>query len=190
MKKWFGFSLGALLGISHIGMIGMISQGTKIPKINLPIGEYTSYEVEADTEGYRISYRAHDPKVMTKVQDVNRPAGFLGLGRKNAVIEEQYMAEGALHTIPVYDKNGKQLTAKQIACIKAQGSGESTGRLVGSGLGAAVVTNTSITSIPVIGWVLGGAITMLGMDQGAEIGGQMAQDFKGCEDLEVEENIK
>ena len=31
---------------------------------------------------------------------------------------------------------------------------------------------------------------MLGMDQGAEIGGQMAQDFKGCEDLEVEENIK
>ena len=100
------------------------------------------------------------------------------------------MAEGALHTIPVYDKNGKQLTAKQIACIKAQGSGESTGRLVGSGLGAAVVTNTSITSIPVIGWVLGGAITMLGMDQGAEIGGQMAQDFKGCEDLEVEENIK
>ena len=95
-----------------------------------------------------------------------------------------------LHTIPVYDKNGKQLTANQIACIKAQGSGESTGRLVGSGLGAAVVTNTSITSIPVIGWVLGGAITMLGMDQGAEIGGQMAQDFKGCEDIEVEENIK
>jgi len=30
----------------------------------------------------------------------------------------------------------------------------------------------------------------MGMDQGAEIGGQMAQDFKGCEDLEVEENIK
>ena len=28
------------------------------------------------------------------------------------------------------------------------------------------------------------------MDQGAEIGGEMAQDFKGCEDLEVEENIK
>ena len=127
---------------------------------------------------------------MTKVQEVNRPAGFLGLGRKNAVIEELYMAEGALHTIPVYDKNGKQLTAHQIACIKAQGRGESTGRLVGGGLGTAVVANTSITSIPIVGWVLGGAIAMMGMDQVAEIGGQMAQDFKGCEDLEVEENIK
>ena len=190
MKKWFGFSLGALLGISHIGMIGMISQGTKIPKVNLPIGEYTAYTVKAGPDGYFINYRANDPKVMTKVQEVNRPAGFLGLGRKNAVIEEQYMAEGALHTIPVYDKNGKQLTAHQIACIKAQGSGESTGRLVGGGLGTAVVANTSITSIPIVGWVLGGAIAMMGMDQGAEIGGQMAQDFKGCEDLEVEENIK
>ena len=39
MKKWFGFSLGTLLGISHLGMSGMISQGIKIPKINLPIGE-------------------------------------------------------------------------------------------------------------------------------------------------------
>ena len=94
MKKWFGFSLGTLLGISHLGMIGMISQGNKIPKINLPIGEYTSYQVEANTEGYRISYRAHDPKVMIKTQEVNRPAGFLGLGRKKASIAEEYMAEG------------------------------------------------------------------------------------------------
>ena len=146
--------------------------------------------MEANTEGYRISYRAHDPKVMTKTQEVNRPAGFLGLGKKRAIIEEQYMAEGSLHTIPVYDKNGKQLTAHQIACIKAQGSGESTGRLVGGGLGTAAVTQTGMASIPIIGWVLAGATTMIGMDQGAEIGGQMAQDFKGFEDLEVKENIK
>lgn len=190
MKKWFGLSLGALLGISHIGMIGMLSQGTKIPKINLPIGEYTAYTVKAGPEGYFINYRAHDPKVMTRVQEVDRPAGFLGLGKRTAIIEEQYMAEGALHVDPVMGSNGQPLTAKQIACIKAQGSGESTGRLVGGGLGTAVVANTSITSIPIVGWVLGGAIAMMGMDQGAEIGGQMAQDFKGCEDIEVEENIK
>ena len=100
------------------------------------------------------------------------------------------MAEGALHVTPMIGKDGKPLTAKQIACIKAQGSGESTGRLIGGGLGTAVVANSSIASIPVVGWVLAGAMTMIGMDQGAEIGGQMAQDFKGCEDLEVEEKIK
>tara|TARA_Y100001938_G_scaffold97234_1_gene133043 strand:+ start:1412 stop:1978 length:567 start_codon:yes stop_codon:yes gene_type:complete len=188
MKKWFGFSLGTLLGISHLGMIGMISQGNKIPKINLPIGEYTSYQVEANTEGYRISYRAHDPKVMIKTQEVNRPAGFLGLGKKTAYIEEQYMAEGAIHTNTNSNPDG--LSAREIACIKAQGSGESTGRLVGGGVGTAVVTQTGMASIPIVGWVLAGATAMMGMDQGAEIGGQMAQDFKGCEDIEVEENIK
>ena len=41
-----------------------------------------------------------------------------------------------------------------------------------------------------ISFLFGTAGTVLGMDQGAEIGGSMAQDFKGCEDLEVEENIK
>jgi hypothetical protein len=100
------------------------------------------------------------------------------------------MAEGYLHTTPMTDKDGNPLTAKQIACIKAQGSGESTGRLVGGGLGTAVVANTGIASIPIVGWVLAGATTMLGMDQGAEIGGNMAKDFKGCEDIELEENIK
>ena len=71
----------------------------------------------------------------------------------------------------------------QIACIKKQGAGEGTGRLVGGGLGTAVVTQTGMASIPVIGWVLAGATTMMGMDQGAEIGGNMAKDFaKECED--------
>ena len=190
MKKWIGISLGTILGISHVGMINMLSQSTKYPKLNLPIGQYTAYTVKAGPEGYFINYRAHDPKVMATVERVKRPAGFLGLGKKEGVIERQFMAEGALHVTPMIGKDGNPLTAKQIACIKAQGSGESTGRLIGGGLGTAVVANSSIASIPVVGWVLAGAMTMIGMDQGAEIGGQMAQDFKGCEDLEVEEKIK
>ena len=187
MKKWFGLSLGLLLGISHVGMIGMISQGTKFPKLNLPIGEYTAYTVKAGPDGYFINYRAHDPKVMANITKVDRPAGFLGLGKKHVITEQQYMAEGSLHVDPIIGKDGNPLSAKQIACIKARGSGESTGRLVGGGLGTAVVANTSITSIPIVGWVLGGAMTMVGMNQGAEIGGQMAVDLNdSCEDIEIE----
>ena len=48
MKKWIGISLGTLLGISHIGMIGMIARKESFPKLNLPIGEYTSYNVIAN----------------------------------------------------------------------------------------------------------------------------------------------
>ncbi len=43
------------------------------------------------------------------------------------------------------------------------------------------VANTGIASIPFVGWVLAGAATMIGMDQGAEIGGNMVEDLnKNC----------
>ena len=176
MKKWIGISLGTLLGISHIGMIGMIARKDSFPKLNLPIGEYTSYNVIANKEGYSINYRAHDPRVLVKSEHVDRPAGLLGLGKKKVAIHEQYYLSPS-------ESKGGGLDPKTIACIKKKGGGEGTGRMVGGAAGAAVVTQTGIASIPIIGWVLAGATTMMGMDQGAEIGGQMAEDLaKECEE--------
>ena len=176
MKKWIGISLGTLLGISHIGMIGMIARKESFPKLNLPIGEYTSYNVIANKEGYSINYRAHDPRVLVKSEHLDRPAGFLGLGKKKLVVHEQYYLSPSKS-----DSDG--LSAKEIACIKKKGGGEQTGRLVGGGLGTAAVTNTGLASVPIVGWVLAGAATMIGMEQGAEIGGQMAEDLsKECEE--------
>ena len=181
MRKLIGISLGTLIGLSHIGMIGMIARKESFPKLNLPIGEYTSYSVIANKEGYTINYRAHDPRVMATITRSERPGGFLGLGKKKVITEQQYTMEGAVHTDSNGDSGG--LSAKQIACIKKQGAGEGTGRLVGGSLGTAAVTQTGMASIPIIGWVLAGATTMIGMDQGAEIGGHMAAEFaKECED--------
>ena len=40
--KWFALSLGGLIGLSHIGMIGSLSnRESKLPSINLPVGPYT-----------------------------------------------------------------------------------------------------------------------------------------------------
>ena len=180
MKKWIGISLGTLLGISHIGMIGMIARKESFPKLNLPISDYTSYSVVANKEGYSINYRAHDPRVLVKSEEVNRPAGFLGMGKKVASVHEQYYIQPS-------QGDGGGLSPSEIACIKKKGGGEGTGRMVGGAAGAAVVTNTGLSSIPIVGWVLAGAATMIGMEQGAEIGGTMAADLaKECED---EENI-
>ena len=45
--KWFALGLGGLIGLSHIGMIGSLSnRQSKLPSINLPVGPYTSYEAE------------------------------------------------------------------------------------------------------------------------------------------------
>ena len=183
MNKWIGISLGAIVGISHIGMIGMLANRSSFPKLDLPITEYTSYTVEAGKEGYRIQYRANDPKVMEVTKDINRPAGFLGFGRSKTYYEEQYTMDGARH---ISNPDGSpKLSAARIECIKAAGGGESTGKIVGGSIGAAVGTS-GLASVPYVGWVLAGAATMLGMEQGGEIGGEMAKSFADCdpEDLE------
>ena len=177
MNKWIGISLGALVGISHIGMIGMLANRSKMPIVNLPVGPYTSYQVNASEEGYSINYRANDPLVMEVTKDVKRPGGFLGLGTKTIKTRELFTMDGTQHmgSKPV----GKPLSDKEVACLKAEGSGQGTGRMVGGSLGAATAT-TGIASIPYVGWVLAGAAAMIGMDQGAEIGGNMARDFADC----------
>ena len=102
------------------------------------------------------------------------------MGKKVASVHEQYYIQPS-------QGDGGGLSPSEIACIKKKGGGEGTGRMVGGAAGAAVVTNTGLSSIPIVGWVLAGAATMIGMEQGAEIGGTMAEDLaKECKD---EENL-
>ena len=63
--KLAALGLGGLLGLSHLGMIGLLAQReSKFPKFDLPVSEYTSYSVQANEEGYAINYRSNDPLVM------------------------------------------------------------------------------------------------------------------------------
>ena len=185
MNKWIGISLGTVVGISHIGMIGLLANRTSFPKLDLPITEYTSYSVRAGKDGYAINYRANDPLRLGVRKSVERPAGFLGFGKAKTNYEEQYTMDGARH---LQDRSEGKLSAARIECIKAAGGGESTGKIVGGSIGAAVGTS-GLASVPYVGWVLAGAATMLGMEQGAEIGGQMAMDFAGCDDI-IDSNVE
>ena len=177
--KWFALGLGGLIGISHIGMIGSLSnRESKLPSINLPVGPYTSYNAEVGRDGYKISYRANDPKIMHVERDIKKKGGFLGLANNTTKVVEQYTMDGAVHhkpTTTTISSNG----GKSEACIKAIGGAEQTGRLVGSSVGASVAP--SVANIPIIGWVAAGWVTMFSGNQGAEIGGQMAEDLnKDC----------
>ena len=88
--------------------------------------------------------------------------------------------DGARH---LQDRESGKISAAQRKCIEAAGGGKSTGKILGGSVGAGVASS-GLASVPYVGWVLAGAATMLGMEQGAEIGGQMAMDFAGCEDVE------
>jgi len=175
--KWFALGLGGLIGLSHIGMIGSLSnRQSKLPSINLPVGPYTSYEAEVGHNGYKICYKANEPKVLRVERDSNTKGGFLGLANNKVKVVEQYTMDGAVHTKPITVTEGDK---KSEACIKAIGGAEQTGRLVGSSVGASVAP--SVANIPIVGWVAAGWVTMFSGNQGAEIGGGMAEDLnKNC----------
>ena len=193
--KWFALSAGGLLGLSHIGMIGMISKKDGLPKLDIPITPYTSYVVQADKEGYKISYTANDPKTALITKDIKEKGGFLGLANETTQITEEYFMDGQtnqggavsnhrswLDGQPgLTQEQANEITSarKSEACIKAIGSAEGTGRLVGTSVGAAAAP--SLSTIPFVGWVAAGWVAMFGGNQGAEIGGNMAEDMsKEC----------
>ena len=175
--KWFALSLGGLIGLSHIGMIGSLSnRESKLPSINLPVGPYTSYKADVSHNGYYIEYKANDPKVLRVERDSNTKGGFLGLANNKVKTVEQYTMDGAVHSKSTTVKEGDK---RSEACIKAIGGAEGTGRLVGSSIGASAAP--TLSNIPFIGWVAAGWVTMFSGNQGAEIGGQMAEDLsKEC----------
>ena len=186
--KWISIgTVGSLFALSHIGMIGMIARKSSLPQLNMPVGEYTSYKVEASKDGYRVEYRANDPKVMHVERDVKTKGGFLGLGNNTVKVREQYTLGGKTHhggpvsnptTWIDSSARGGELSDKTIACIEARGGGKSTGKIVGGSVGATL--GSSLASVPFVGWVLTGAATMIGMDAGGEIGGSMAESYAGC----------
>jgi len=51
--KWVVLTVGTLVGVAHIGVLGHVLNATKIPVINFPQGDYSSYKLKqlgTDTE--------------------------------------------------------------------------------------------------------------------------------------------
>ena len=196
LTKWFALGLGGIFGLSHIGMIGMLSnRESKLPSLDIPVGDYTTYQAEVTKDGYKIAYKANDPKTAFITKDIKEKGGFLGLANETTQITEEYFLDGktnqggAVSNSRSWLDQKPGLTAAQAeeintirkseACIKAIGSAEGTGRLVGTSVGASAAP--ALTNIPYIGWVAAGWVAMFGGNQGAEIGGNMAEDLnKNC----------
>ena len=197
--KWISIGVvGSLFAVSHLGMIGYIASRkteSQLPKIDIPVGDYTSYAISATKDGYKLSYQANDPKTAFITKDIKEKGGFLGLANETTQITEEYFMDGKINQGgPVSNhrswidqppgltqQQSDEITAarKSEACIKAIGSAEGTGRLVGTSIGASAAP--ALSGIPFIGWVAAGWVAMFGGNQGADIGGNMAEDLnKNC----------
>ena len=197
--KWISIGVvGSLFAVSHLGMIGYIASKKdepKLPTLNIPVGPYTSYKASVTDDSYVISYSANDPKTAFITKDIKKKAGFLGLANNTTQVTEEYFMDGQINQGgPVSNhrswldgrpgltqEQSDKISAarKSEACIKAIGSAEGTGRLVGTSIGAAAAP--TLSSIPFVGWVAAGWVAMFGGNQGADIGGNMAEDLnKNC----------
>ena len=193
--KLFALGLGGILGLSHIGLIGIATRKASVPIISPPVGPYTSYVISANKEGYKLSYTANDPKTAYITKDIKTKGGFLGLATETTKVAEEYFMDGQINQGGAVSNQRSWLdqkpgltqaqaaeinaARKSEACIEAIGSAKGTGRLVGTSIGASAAP--AVSSIPFVGWVASGWVAMFGGEQGAELGGNLAEDLnKNC----------
>ena len=177
---------GALFAISHLGLLGYLidrkAEPPSVPTINLPRGPYSSYKIEAGRDGYRIEYRADDPKVLESERSLDldkEKRGFFGSGteQRQEYRRDQYTREGARNIGGATTEEGK--SAKDIECIVADAGARSQGAMAGSAIAAGVAV-PAVSSIPYIGWLAGGWALLLGQKAGSEMGSQVGQVFNDC----------
>ena len=180
--KWVVLTVGTLVGVAHIGVLGHVLNATKIPVINFPQGDYSSYRVEATRDGYRIEYRANDPRVLQSEKSLQLDAAKKGLfgpkveHRKEYRID-QYTMDGARNLGGGVDAEGK--SAKDIECIVADAGARSQGAMAGSAIAAGVAV-PAVMNIPYIGWLASGWALLLGQKMGSEAGSQVGKVFNDC----------
>jgi len=150
-RNWGIIAVVSVLGISNLSLMNtLVSHKLKspYPNVNVPVGPYTSYSVVATKNGNK----------QTKLH-----------------LRETYTMGGESSNKEV---EGTVMTDKDIACIKVEGSGNSTGKLVGASVG--VKAAPAFSGIPIVGWLAAGFVTMFAQDKGSEIGGQIARDYNDC----------
>ena len=176
-RNWGVIALVSILGISNLSLMNtLVSQKFKspFPNLNLPVGPYTSYRVVTSEKGYSISYKANDPKILARTKLVDEEKGLFKKDSKFS-LRETYTMNGESSS---GESEGTVMTDKDIACIKVEGSGNATGRVVGASVG--VKAAPVVSNIPIVGWLAAGLVTMFTQDKGSEIGGDIARNYNDC----------
>ena len=187
--KWVALSVGGAVAIAHIGVLGHLMNMNKnyanrpqYPAINLPTGEYSSYDVNVNKEGYSIRYNANDPRVLTSERTLDldkEKKGWFGGGREQRTEyrRDEYTINGTRNIGGGADDEGK-LSAKDVECIKADAGAQSQGAMVGTSIVSSAIP--VLTGIPYIGWLTVGWANLLGHKAGAAVGSEVASIFNDC----------
>ena len=174
--KGVSIGLGTIFVASNFYTISLLSKKSNLPMFDLPVSKYSTYEIEADMNSYRIRHKMHDPRIIASIENIKKPAGFLGASKTLSTKETQKVA-GEKDVAII---NSGDLTAKQIACIEERAKGKSTGELIGTSVATGTGLTSTLNGVPVVGWFLSGFATNQARREGGKIGCNMASDFNDC----------
>ena len=186
--KWTAISLGSIVAIAHIGVLGHLVRREpdriQVPTINIPRGTpYSSYKIEAGKDGYTIEYKANDPAILESQRSLildKDKKGLFGGGSENRREwrRDQYTAEG-VRNIGGAATDGEGKSAKDIECIVADAGARSQGAMAGSAI-AAGVGAPAVMGIPYVGWLAAGWVNLLGQNIGSSAGSLVNAAISDC----------
>ena len=188
--KWTAISIGSVIAIAHIGVLGHLVRREpdriQVPTINIPRGTpYSSYKIEAGKEGYTIEYKANDPAILESQKSLSldkEKRGFFGRGGTEVRREwrkDQFTAEGTRNIGSVGGDGEGKLTAKEEECLVADAGARSQGAMAGSAIAAGVGVPAAM-SIPYVGWLAAGWATLLGQNIGSSAGSLVNSAISDC----------
>ena len=187
--KWTAISVGSIVAIAHIGVLGHLVRRepnrVQVPTINIPRGTpYSSYKIEAGKDGYTIEYKANDPAILESQRSLDLDksrSGFFG-GNSSEVRSEyrqdQYTMEGTRNMGGEIGELGKT-GGVSAECIAADAGARSQGAMAVTSVAAGVLV-PAVSSIPYVGWLASGWALLLGQNLGETVGSEVGSVFNDC----------
>ena len=163
-------NLAALLGLGLIGSnffsLILLSRSNSIPSLGQLATTSNSssqlrYKKDGDTTEIVMRHNMDDPKLA--LESIQRETPSWNGKTKTSYIHRE--------TIASHPING--LSAEQIQCIKDRGSAESQGEIVGTSLITATPAASTLSQIPIIGWIASAVAVKKAGSAGKAIAGDL-----------------
>ena len=190
--KWTAISLGSIVAIAHIGVLGHLIKRepskkiVEVPTINIPKGNpYSSYKIKASEDGYTIEYKANDPAILESQKSLSldkEKKGFFGRGgseKRQEWRKDQFTMDGTRYLWVVGGDGEGKLTAREEECLVADAGARSQGAMAGSAVAAGLGVPAAM-SIPYVGWLAAGWATLLGQNIGSAAGSTVNSLISDC----------
>ena len=188
--KWTAISVGSIVAIAHIGVLGHLVRRepnrVQVPTINIPRGTpYSSYKIEAGKDGYTIEYKANDPAILESQRSLDLDksrSGFFG-GNQTEVRSEyrqdQYTMEGTRNMGGGEIGELGKIGGVSAECLVADAGARSQGAMAGTSVAAGVLV-PAVSSIPYVGWLASGWALLLGQNIGSAAGSTVNSMISDC----------